>query len=126
MFMENKTKKFRVFESEKGSLEYIITVSIVDENTEWPCTRYTLFYSDNSEWTDPGEEILSIIDTQNGMEISKSHAKEELDYSQFVELMILINFINKSDEYLSCKYYMIPEQSMKDLVQRNMGLEALR
>lgn len=51
--------------------------------------KYTLYYSDNGEWTYPGEIAFEIEDTGNYINFKDL----KLDYSEISQLYILLKFL---------------------------------
>jgi len=88
-----KTKKtFRVVDNE-GQHEYDIAVEIIEEGEE-----FTLFRSLDSYWAEHvrGDKVLSLVDNGNGVVLSKKI--DEMDYSEILELSLLLNFHRKYEK----------------------------
>lgn len=104
--MENQ-KTFRVFAKNKH--EYDIIVEQTSRGT-----LYSMNYSSLSEWSFPGELIISVLDDGGDLHLSKKLGKK-LDYSELVEIKILFNFITSLDRQLTEKFEVI-EVPQKPLV----------
>jgi len=76
---------------EKLDHDYTIVVTENDNNT-----TYVLSRSESSHWSEHarGEELLTLVDDGNGYKF-KEKIGRAVDYAQFAELYILIQFINK-------------------------------
>ena len=99
--MEN-VERFKIMS--KDHHEYDITVSKVDEGT-----IYELRYSNMSLWTAPGELILSAIDNGNNIEFDRK-MKKIVDYGDFAERIILMNFIKEYDKHLMSELTIVSEE----------------
>ena len=77
--------------------ESLITVdyTIVEQGLE-----YSIYYSNTEQWASElrGQLIGSIINTGDGYILSDSFVKKEMDYCLFIELQVLLAFINKRDD----------------------------
>ena len=58
-------------------------------------SKYSLFYSGGSQWSDDtkNELALSILDDGNGLEISKPYNKKSLNYMQASQLYIILRYL---------------------------------
>lgn len=83
-------RKFRIFDSE-NSYEYDVTVTEVDSGT-----KYELFRSTNSVWTESGESILSVVDDGNRIKFSEKLGKR-LEYNFMVELRLILSVMSLVD-----------------------------
>ena len=86
--------------NEKNNIEYIILEVEVATGIE-----FSLFRSDSEEWSDHArnELVISAIDTGNGYVFSNKISKT-MDYSQAVELLILMTAMSKIDDNLMETY----------------------
>lgn len=84
--------------SKKGSHDFDIEF-IETEHSK----SYSMYRSNAEIWTEPGEHILTITDDGNEMHLNPK-LKKTLDYGQFSELTILLEFIRKKDEALMEEY----------------------
>jgi hypothetical protein len=64
---------------------------------------YSMYRSHSDIWTDPGEHIQTITDDGNGMQLNVK-LKKKLDYGNFTELTILLDFIKNHDSQLMESY----------------------
>jgi len=80
--------------SKKGSHDYDIDFI----ETEYS-KSYSMYYSNAEHWTVPGEHILTITDDGNNIHLNPK-LKKTLDYGQFAELTVLLEFIRKTDVIL--------------------------
>jgi hypothetical protein len=77
---------------------------IVDNKHEYDYnledTNHELYYSDNGEWSYPGDLALEIIDDGNGLSV-KDEEKQlvYLDYDTAEKLLILLKLINRKYVY---------------------------
>jgi hypothetical protein len=93
----NNNMKYAII-SKKGSYDYDIDF-IETEHSK----SYSMYRSNAEHWTEPGEHILTITDDGNNMHLNPK-LKKELDYGQFAELTVLLEFIHKKDEVLMEEY----------------------
>jgi hypothetical protein len=84
--------------SKKGSHDYDIDF-IETEHTK----SYSMYYSNAEHWTVPGEHILTITDDGDNIHLNPK-LKKTLDYGQFAELTVLLEFIHKKDRILMEEY----------------------
>lgn len=93
---------FYIYDASENIHEYTII------HTEWDNrdNEYELEYSNSSPWNElfRGTKALSILDHGNGFTFSRSFG-EELNYSDTLELKLLMNFIFSTDRYLSPEYH---------------------
>jgi hypothetical protein len=63
-------------------------------------TNHELYYSDNGDWSYPGELALEVIDDGNGLSVME-YGKQlvYLDYSTAEKLLILLKLINREIIY---------------------------
>lgn len=101
-------KKFKILDRKTGSWEYTFTIE--SEGT----TKYSLFYSEMKEWTNPGEMLISIEDTGNGF-VMESSISAEVDYHTFDVLYTLFRMIRLNDENLCPDYEFIDFESIVSL-----------
>lgn len=94
---------FYIYDSSNNMHEYTII------HTEWDNkeTEYELNYSDSPPWQESirGTRALSIIDHGNGFIFSRNFGVE-VNYNDFLELKLLMNFIFNTGNTLSPEYYM--------------------
>jgi hypothetical protein len=86
-------KTFKIFCEEKH--EYDIQVDDTDNGTV-----YSMFRSKADTWTNPGEFIIRAKDDGDGFTFSRKLGKE-LDYSELIEIKILLNLIARMDLHSS-------------------------
>ena len=92
-------KEFKIFA--ENIHEYDIFIDDTDDGT-----KYSLYYSVAGHWTNPGELIISALDTGNGIKLSEKMGKS-LDYGEFGNIALLFNFILNVDISMSPKYNVI-------------------
>lgn len=94
---------------DKVNKEHDYNISVQDINKG---TLYGLYRSMSSNWTEGcrGEKVMEILDDGNGY-ISK--LSKNLDYSQGVELLILLTFMNHNDN--RCKYDILESKIIMSL-----------
>jgi hypothetical protein len=88
--MYNKNKLYLVLDQKNDNVEYTIHVP-EDEDI------YVLRRSSSSTWSEDvrDEVILTILDSGNGLKLKwETKPNKVLDYSQVVELTIMLNFVN--------------------------------
>jgi hypothetical protein len=90
--MEN-VENFKIM-SKTNNHEYDIQVTLVDEGR-----IYELRYSDSGIWLDPGTLCLSAFDNGNDIEFDRK-MKKLVNYSDFAQRLILMNFIKIYDKHL--------------------------
>lgn len=93
-------KNYAILNSDK-EYEYDLTIEDTDAGT-----KYTLLRSNKSEWTNPGEEIISAVDNGNGIELSQSFSSK-LNYFDLLEVSILLNVIRKFETNLAADYLIV-------------------
>jgi len=88
-----KDKQTYMLVDHEGVHEYDIVKEITDEGE-----KITLFRSNNDVWTDhaKGEKIMSLIN--NGNEINFDRDLKSLDYAELLELRLLLNFEQQTDD----------------------------
>lgn len=86
-------KKFKIFSENKH--EYDVHIEETDRGI-----LYSLYYSDASNWTFPGELVISAEDDGSRVRLSQKLGKE-LDYSILIEVKILLNIIANQDKNLT-------------------------
>jgi hypothetical protein len=89
-------KQYRVMNTsdyETTMHEYDIIVREHQGETTYTMTRS---YSDHWAKQFQGTEVMSIYDDGNGYMFPKNMYSQEVGYAEGAELMILLNFINKS------------------------------
>lgn len=69
---------------EVNSYDYDISVS--EDNT------VELYYSDTTDWAEPGQRLATLSDDGNGIKILLGSKKIKLDYHEVVELLALLLF----------------------------------
>jgi hypothetical protein len=76
-----------------GKHEYVITVIKTDESTS-----YEMRYSNGDQWNEwtKGEHIFSATDHGNGIKFNEK-IKSSMEYDNFTELRLLMQFINNYD-----------------------------
>lgn len=63
-------------------------------------TRHELYFSDNSEWTRPGDIGLEIVDDGDGLDVRTNDGSLiYLDYHTAEMLIILLKLINRETTY---------------------------
>ena len=77
---------------------------IVDNKHEYDYnledTNHELYYSDNCEWSYPGDLALRITDDGNGLAVTTEDEKlVYLDYDTAEKLLILLKLINRKYVY---------------------------
>ena len=97
-------KSYAILNSDK-EYEYDLTVEDTDAGT-----KYTLLRSNKSEWTNPEEEIISAVDTGNGIKLNQK-VGSKLDYSDLIEVSIVLNAIRKFDNNLAPDYLIVDVDS---------------
>lgn len=107
-----QNKLYLVLNPEKDSVEYTIFVP-GDEDI------YVLRRSSDTCWSEHvrDEVVLTILNSGDGYKIKweESSKSKLIDYSQAVELTILLNFINATDKY-PFKYKIINSDDLIDLM----------
>lgn len=107
-----QNKLYLVLNPEKDNVEYTIFVP-GDEDI------YVLRRSSDDCWSEHvrDEVVLTILNSGNGYKIKWEEASKSklIDYSQAVELTILLNFINAVDRNPS-KYKIIDSDELVDLM----------
>jgi hypothetical protein len=98
--MEN-VERFKIMS--KDHHEYDILVFKVDEETV-----YELRYSYMSLWSEPGELILMAMDNGNDIKFDRK-MKKIVDYGDFSERLILMNFIKEYDKHLMSELTIVSE-----------------
>jgi|NOAtaT_7_FD_contig_41_865726_length_1148_multi_3_in_0_out_0_2 hypothetical protein len=93
-----KTENYAILAD--GNHEYDITVHQTDESTS-----YEMRYSNSPIWSSHtrGEHILSATDHGNGIKFTEK-IKRSMDYDNFTELRVLMNFIQDFDGNISQEY----------------------
>jgi hypothetical protein len=93
-----KTENFAIIAN--GKHEYDITVTKTDESTS-----YEMRYSNGDQWTEwtKAEHILSATDHGNGIKFTEK-IKRSMDYDNFTELRLLMQFINNYESNISQEY----------------------
>lgn len=99
--MEN-VENFKIM-SKTDNHEYDIQVTTVDEGR-----IYELRYSNSGIWTEPGILCLSAFDNGNDIEFDRK-MKKIVDYSEFAERLILMNFIKHHDKHLMTDLTIVSE-----------------
>ena len=106
-----KDKLFLVLDETGHSVEYTIEAPS-DEDV------YFMRRSRNDCWSDTakGELILTVFDTGNGFKIKWDTKPDKvLDYSQIVELTIMLNFLNDTSR-MPNRYSVVDSEMIVDLV----------
>ena len=106
-----KDKLFLVLDETGHSVEYTIEAPS-DEDV------YFMRRSRNNSWSDhvKGELILTVFDTGNGFKIKWDTKPDKvLDYSQIVELTIMLNFLNDTSR-MPNRYSVVDSEMIVDLV----------
>jgi hypothetical protein len=102
------SKLFYIYDASNNIHEYTII------HTEWDNrdNEYELEYSNSAPWAESirGTRALSILDHGNGFTFSRT-IESEVDYSDALELKLLMNFIFNRDGNLSPEYHI---QEVKD------------
>jgi len=93
-----KTENFAILAD--GKHEYDITVHKTTESTS-----YEMSYSNADQWSEctKGEHILSATDNGNGIQFTEK-IKRSMDYDNFTELRIMMEFIQNYDGNISADY----------------------
>lgn len=99
--MEN-VERFKVISKEHH--EYDILVFKTDEET-----IYELRYAYTSLWSEPGELILMAMDNGNDIEFDRK-MKKAVEYSEFAERLVLMNFIKYHDKHLMTELTIVREE----------------
>ena len=103
------TKTFLILDDYYKNIKYKIKVEQPENRT----TCYSLYRSENSEWSDhvKNEKILIVEDTGNGLILQweEKVKKHNLDYSQADELRLILNFIN-SQSHMPSNYIAFAEK----------------
>jgi len=76
-------------------------------------TKYQLFRSEGEQWTVSGELLLECLDNGDDVIFSKKIG-QKMDYSQFVEMRLLLNMVNQYDKNLG-SYKMVEFIKMVDV-----------
>lgn len=110
--MLSKNKLFLVLGKDGHDVEYTIHVP-ADEDI------YVMRRSNSATWSDHvrDEVILTVLNSGDGYKIkweNKSNSKL-LDYSQVVELTIMLNFINQTDS-IPNKYTLVDVDDIVDIM----------
>ena len=107
-----QNKVYLVLNAEKDTVDYTIFVP-GDEDI------YVLRRSSDTQWSEHvrDEVVLTILNSGDGYKIKweESSKSKLIDYSQAVELTILLNFINAVDSNPS-KYKIIDSDELVDLM----------
>jgi hypothetical protein len=102
-------KTIRIYDKQTKAWEYTLTSDKVKKGT-----RYVLSYSESEHWRNPGEEVLSVIDTGNDFKFEKAIGKT-LDYGQISELLLMLTLIKLTDSALSPDYEFINANDVKEI-----------
>lgn len=102
-------KTIRIYDKKTKNWEYTLTSIEIKKGTQ-----YVLSYSEAEHWTNPGEEVLSIIDTGNDFKFEKAIGKT-LGYDQIIELQLSLTLIKLIDTGLSPDYEFINSQDVKEI-----------
>jgi hypothetical protein len=107
-----QNKVYLVLNAEKDTVDYTIFVP-GDEDI------YVLRRSSDTQWSEHvrDEVVLTILDSGNGFKVKWEEPVKNkmLDYSQAVELTILLNFINAVDKH-PFKFKIIDSDDLIDLM----------
>ena len=89
---------------EEGSHEYDLIVEETDNST-----IYSLYASNNGEWSDnfKGTKVLTLTDNGNNVKFNKISIK--LDYSDIAEMKLLLDCYSKIDTKLMLDYKIFKE-----------------
>ena len=102
-------KTIRIYDKQTKAWEYTLISEEVKKGI-----RYTLSYSESEHWRNPGEEVLSVIDTGNDFKFEKAIGKT-LDYGQISELQLMLTLIKLTDSALSPDYEFINSIDVKEI-----------
>lgn len=105
-----KDKFYYVLDGE--SIEYIIEEPL-DEDI------FVLRRSDSDNWSSHarGEKILTALNSGSGYKIKwEEKVDKTLDYSQVMELTIMLNFLNRHNSSNPMEYRIVPGESVSPLV----------
>lgn len=91
--METTVVKYAIFDSD-NSHEYDVSVLTKKNGVK----TFNLYYSGNTEWTNPNTLAMSITDTGDGIKFDKSFRK--INYMELAMLRILLTIENKTDDNL--------------------------
>lgn len=104
---------FYIYDASNNIHEYTII------HTEWDNkeTEYELKYSNSAPWEESirGTRALSIIDHGNGFTFSRTF-EEEVNYSDALELKLLMNFIFTRASNLSPQYHILKVEESPVLI----------
>ena len=104
--MEKKKEKYLVFDKEDEQHEYTITKKERKDQS----IKYVMKRSNGEQWNSHvrGEKLFTLIDDNNGNIQIETHDCDmsEMVYHNMIELMVLLNFVNKQS-YLPSKYKFI-------------------
>ena len=109
--MLNKDKLYLVLDEKGADVEYTIHVP-ADEDI------YILKRSAGSSWAEHAKEnvILTVLDSGDGFKVKwEEKPGKVLDYSQTIELTIMLNFIN-SVSRMPNRYSIVDSDDIVDLV----------
>lgn len=84
-------RKFNIFD-EEGSYEYDVTMTEEKEGK-----TYRIFQSSNRVWQSPGKLVMTCVDNGDELKFGEKIGKK-IDYSQMVELRILLSVIAYVDQ----------------------------
>jgi hypothetical protein len=102
-------KQYKIFD--KDVHEYTITVDKSEKGS-----TYFMKRSGNSAWTEPGKEILKVHeDDRAGQYVFSRGLGKKFEYSDLVELQILLNIITLDQPNLSPEYQAIPVTETIDI-----------
>ncbi len=102
VIMKKNKEKFYVFDKEGKEHEYTITKKERKDQS----IKYMMKRSKGEQWTEhsKGEKLFTLIDNDGDIQI-KGHdsSMSDMAYHNMIELMVLLNFINKQS-YMPSKY----------------------
>jgi hypothetical protein len=102
-------KEYKIFD--KDVHEYTITVDKSEKGS-----TYVMKLSGNSSWTEPGKELLKVHEDEfAGQYVFSSSLGKKFEYSDLVELRILLNVITIDQSNLSPEYRAIPVTETIDI-----------
>lgn len=94
-------QEYKIFT--KDFHEYSVAVSETERGL-----KYTLRYSQNPRWTEPGKEIISVVDDIKTADfVFSKQLSNRLNCAELIELKIVLNVIAQDQTNLADQYYAI-------------------